>query len=539
MMKHSVNFKMATKPAMLLGLLAVLVSSCGPATVPKEEVRQLSVPSLQTAKTTKDAASQITIAEDKASDNITSAEREDNQTQIATPSSIEADQLPESDNETDLVGAIIWEIEQAEAKPDNLPDNLSASLDNDTIDVDFSDLIPTGPDPSLAEEALDAAFAMLVPKQQTPIISDFSLGTKEEGHYRLGVFLPRTGTNQIYGQQIGEGLEMALFQLANPAIELIYYDTGSDDPIEKLGAQALADDIDIAIGPLFSANAERLLPSLRPAMIPILSLSNNQTIAQPGLWVMGLVPEQQIDSQIAGAIAANYDEFAILSEQSAFGDQLTSHIVGRLGDFGLNAANLLSVNSTVSADDEGLIAALKGFTDYQPLQEDELIEDRPAPYDVLILAGGADFILKVAPLLSYYDLGPDRVLYLGTDLWSNPALAREPSLQGAFITALDPALSAAFASRHKQIYQTMPSLLSQLGFDVMAVAAQAVQAQSEEDYNGVLQNKVVSALVQDRGYSGYTGAFKLLPNGLNNRQFITFQLVDGNLQKSDILPEAF
>ena len=112
--------------------------------------------------------------------------------------------------------------------------------------------------------------------------------------------------------------------------------------------QALADDIDIAIGPLFSANAERLLPSLRPAMIPILSLSNNQTIAQPGLWVMGLVPEQQIDSQIAGAIAAQYDSFAILSEQSAFGDQLTSHIVGRLGDFGLNAANLLSVNGTVA-----------------------------------------------------------------------------------------------------------------------------------------------------------------------------------------------
>ena len=83
-----------------------------------------------------------------------------------------------------MVGAIIWEIEQAEAKPDNL----SASLDNETIDVDFSDLIPTGPDPSLAEEALDAAFAMLAPKQQTPIISDFSLGTKEEGRYRLGVF---------------------------------------------------------------------------------------------------------------------------------------------------------------------------------------------------------------------------------------------------------------------------------------------------------------------------------------------------------------
>lgn len=441
----------------------------------------------------------------------------------------------------DEIGAIIWDLEQS--------DNQSAAPKEI---VTFEELIPEGQDPSLEAEALDAAFAMLrAPDDdsaQLPIQA-FEFEDKPDGIKRIGVFVPRSGPRSVYGAQVSEGIEMALFQINDPRIELLYFDSADEAMLAPMIKDAVNAEIDIAIGPLFSTQAGAAYPHFAAANIPVLSLSNNETIARSGLWVLGLVPEQQIDALLAEAVLKGHDEIAILSDRSDYGSAMTRHVTNRLNEFGISVANVMVVDGNVGADDAGLVASLKRFTHYKPLEDGALIQDTPPPYDSVILAGGAEFVLKVAPLLSYYDLGPDRVTYLGTDLWASAGLLGEPSLQGAFIATIDPALRNAFATRYKGLYSAdgqsgkTASFLSQLGFDAMAVAASATatsQTQKPDDNETAsLQAPIISRLLSEGGFKGYTGAFRLLADGRNNRTYSLFEIQEGGLIPAAMAPKAF
>ena len=496
------------------GLLACfLLTACGaPApvievTVPKTEIQE-----------TKPVDNQTSAPSDNQS-------QSDNQTQISDNSSTLSGEA-QNDNASDLVGDIIWQLEQA--------DKSQSTQEEDKEPPSFEDLIPTGPDPSLADEALDAAFAMLRQPEAEVASSVFARAAKQQDEMRIGVFLPLSGGQAALGAQIDKGLQMAYFQIAKPQIELIYFDTAASSDLKALSQEAIAAEIDIAVGPLFSDKAEQILPFLRMANIPILSFSNNQKIAANGLWVMGLLPEQQMDILLGQALSQGYQDIAILADQSLFGQRMSQHIINRLTAFGMRASAYQPIDGNAASDDEMLISQIKNFARYVPLEDGELISDRPAPYEVVILAGGADFILKVAPLLSYYDLGPDRVAYLGTNLWANPALTGEPSLQDSYLAAISPELSAAFSDRHQGLFDSPSSYLGQLGFDVMAVAVQALtERQNETDK---LQDPLIASILREQGFKGYTGSFKLAANGLNYRDYIIYQLVQGELVPTDLPP---
>ena len=45
-----------------------------------------------------------------------------------------------------------------------------------------------------------------------------------------------------------------------------------------------------------------------------------------------------------------------------------------------------------------------------------------SPFDAVVFAGDPAFALRTAPVLAYYDVGPDRALYLGNALWNQTQL---------------------------------------------------------------------------------------------------------------------
>ena len=123
----------------------------------------------------------------------------------------------------------------------------------------------------------------------------FTMPAKTEGRKRIGVFVPRTGERAIYGNQVADGIEMALFQINNPILILFILIPIQISCVPRLRNQAIQAEIDIAIGPLFSDRAKDIAPYFISMILPVLSLSNNHEIARNGLWVLGFLPEQQID----------------------------------------------------------------------------------------------------------------------------------------------------------------------------------------------------------------------------------------------------
>lgn len=378
------------------------------------------------------------------------------------------------------------------------------------------------PEALLGQEALDAAFGLLASRvvQNTP--EDQLVAPRIEGEFRIGMMLPFSGPYAALGADIASGVELALFQLKLPDLSLIYLDTGAGEKAQDAAQIAKAADLDIIIGPLFSKSIDALSPTLAELAIPALTLTNNQDMARPNSWMFGYIPEQQIDLLIAQAIEAGDKNFAILASQDTFAQRLTQHSLQRLEEFGITPAEVMILAPELQADETELRRAIQRFARYQPAAE----SIPPSAYDSLILVGLPSFLLRVAPVLDYYDMGPDRVRYLGTDLWNRPELLSEPSLQDGYVAVAEQPDDTAFRDVWQENFEQDPSVFGKLGFDVLAViGALHSQVSDSADWSKIL--------TREQGYSGFSGNFALLPDGTNQRSFVIKQIIDNTLQDID------
>ena len=419
-----------------------------------------------------------------------------------------ADLAGDADGGTeDIVGNIIWNLETAQKnKPEPLPEPE----------------IPLGQDPSLASEALEAAFAMLAGRQAVPAPTGFSLPPKSPGMMRIALLVPRSGSNAVLGDELVRGAELALFSVRNANIQLVVLDTAGGPEAATAANQAVSAGADLMIGPLFS---QAVLPAQgvsAQAGIPMLALSNNVDVAASGSWLLGYLPEQQIDLLLGHALTVGGGKVGILAEDSSFGQRLAQHAGRRLGQFGMRPEVSLTLNAAQLASEDDLKQAIRDFTGYKPPEDDE---DKPAAselppprFDAVLFAGSADFALRVAPVLAYYDADPERVLYLGNAQWNQRRILIEPSLQGGLFASRPTGQDENFNALWTSAWPGRPGALARLSFDAVAMAS-VLARQDPQTWN--------ASLVSGSGFNGFSGAYRLLPNGGNQRAFELRQVSGG------------
>ena len=64
----------------------------------------------------------------------------------------------------------------------------------------------------------------------------------------------------------------------------------------------------------------------------MLLLSNNRAVAAPDSWLLGHIPEQQLDGLLGHAVGLGKSKFAIIAQDAAFGQRLLAHATVRLHD---------------------------------------------------------------------------------------------------------------------------------------------------------------------------------------------------------------
>ena len=410
------------------------------------------------------------------------------------------------DTAEDVVGDIIWNLEAANrARPAPAPEPK----------------IPVGPDPSLASDALEAAFAMLARREVELPDDVFVLPGKAQGMTRIALLIPVTGPNAVLGAELQNGAELALFSVRDPRIELLVFDTHADGP-DAAASQAVVAKSDIIVGPLFSDAVVSARTIASQANIPMLALSNNLQIAARGSWLLGYVPEQQVDVLLGYALTTGRNRVGIIAEDAPFGQILAGHAVDRLAQFGLRPEDSLTLTSTMLADEDQLKSAIRAFTGYKPPADDEkapaFVDLPPSRFDALLFAGSADFALRTAPVLAYYDADPERVLYLGNAQWNQQRILTEPSLQGGIFASRPTARDAAFNDLWSAVWDSRPGALARLSFDAMAMAT-VLTKQQRQLWNAALES--------ESGFSGFSGAYRLLPGGGNQRAFELRQIENG------------
>ena len=88
---------------------------------------------------------------------------------------------------------------------------------------------------------------------------------------------------------------------------------------------------------------------------------------------------------------------------------------------------------------------------------------------LLIPEGGAR-LHAIAPLLAAYKIDTTKVKILGSALWTDPTLATEPTLAGAWFAAPPAGAWTAFAQRYRATFGTDPPRLASLAYDAVNMA---------------------------------------------------------------------
>ena len=455
---------------------------------------------------------------------------------------------PENGDDTDLnqptIQAIIDQLKQADAaKAENKPynkaitSNLLTSEDSSSSVVwtmetkpsgetkpagsvaNEQAVIPEGKDPSLAADALAAAFALvrrstdiddeLIQDKDTPMVNV----AKPEGAIRAAMLMPLSGSAEAIGADMRRGAELAIFTLSNPEIDLTFHDTAKG--VKGAMTDAITQSADVVIGPLFARNTTDAQGIASFADIPLLSFSNDRTVAGRGAWLIGPTPEQEIETVMWQALntltpikESGRDQLsvAIVAQDNEYGSRISQHAIDIMRQRGGLTAELLTLDAAVLADETALRDSIKGLTKWLPPASDG--STRVPDFDVVLIAGDARFSLRVAPVLNWYDLDPELVQYLGTSTWDNPAILQEPSLAGGWFAHLPSSTLDGFAPIWSAAHEGRASKYAIMAFDAVALI-------STLDRNSPIDRR--ASLTGDLGFSGFSGMFKFNPDGTTTR----------------------
>lgn len=159
---------------------------------------------------------------------------------------------------------------------------------------------------------------------------------------------------------------------------------------------------------------------------------------------------------------------------------------------------------------------------------------RQPGYDILLVAEGGQLLRALAPMLTVYAIDEKETQLIGTGLWNDPGLAREPALHGGLFAAAPPEATQPFVARYSAQYGARPPALGATAYDAMAILALAAR-----DEFGAPSVFDPSRLFAASGFRGASGLFRLLPSGVAERTLAVMRITESGLETVDEAPGAF
>ncbi|MCE2509500.1 MAG: penicillin-binding protein activator [Alphaproteobacteria bacterium] len=350
---------------------------------------------------------------------------------------------------------------------------------------------------------------------------------------RIAILLPLSGSNAALGKSMLRAAELALFDLAGPNFALLPFDTkGTPTGAAEAAAAAYDSDVALILGPLLSTSVSAIAEGARARNIRVVAFSTDRNVAGRGKYPMGFLPRTQVERVIAFARNQGLMRFAILAPQDAYGytvvEALKQAVEKREG-----VVTRVAFYDTASAmDTEKLSAIVRDLADYdlrkealeQHRAELELMSDEiskleleglegqdtlgDVDFDAILLPEGGDRLKGIAPLLSYYDIDPKRVRFLGTGQWDDSTIGTEPALLNGWYATSEPREWERFVRRYKERFGASPLRLASLAYDATALAAVLVGTGATlDDFSLTVRG----------GFAGVDGVFRFHGDGLVER----------------------
>ncbi len=375
-----------------------------------------------------------------------------------------------------------------------------------------------------------------------------------DGPVRVAIMLPLSGDSRDLGKALLGAASMALFDAYDPRITLIPYDTMSNIEGAKMAAASVLEDtIDVVLGPLFADSIRVVGPLLGQENITMIGFSSDRRIAKPGQFIMGFAPEDEVRRVMHYAVNRGHEKFAALIPDGLYGKRISAALGGVLE--ATNTRMMAMENYPPSANAVfDPVKKLANYTQRKRERDDELRAMRAIDSDLVVdvieeleavevlgdvnftavlVPEGGQLLRTIAPLLPYYEVDPAKVKFLGTGLWNDASLLKEPPLEGAWFAAPEPEKPAEFMKKYEAIYGSKPPRIATLAYDAMALIAWRMRHPvSEERFS-------IRALLDEKGFHGIDGLFRFKSDGTAERALAIIEIGKDGFVVIDKAPRRF
>ncbi|WP_215746007.1 penicillin-binding protein activator [Gluconobacter sp. P1C6_b] len=378
------------------------------------------------------------------------------------------------------------------------------------------------------------------------------------GAHDVGLILPLTGRNAAYGLRMRDAAKLALSAQGSPALDV--HDTNAPGGAEQAARDALSRGDAILLGPLTATETSASAPLAVNAGKPELAFTSDSTQARPGVWVMGLTPEQQVRRMVDAARATGRRTFAAFLPDNAFGHAMGDGLARACRDAGLKEPQIVFHTMDAQNIDDGL-KTLSAIETRQPVAPAPAPADVPAgpsaidptgetaanptgaaetgatppampaatptpapqavpvpppPFDALVLADTGLELGRVITALQADHIDSSQVQIMGPALWK-AFDGKLGALHGAWYAAPDAHDRMGYVAQYRALYKQAPSPVTDFAYDAAALAGSLIRQ------GGV----TTEALTRPDGYMGVDGLFRLRPDGHVTRALAIYQIQRG------------
>lgn len=396
--------------------------------------------------------------------------------------------------------------------------------------------------------------------------------TKEDHNksLRLGAVLPLSGKRALVGQQVLQGIQLALNQSARTDkehVELIVRDSQSGQPIEML-VEDLAKDPNMVgiIGPVLSGEVTKIVPVIDQYKIPAFT----PTASSPGLADLSpYIFRNSLTREIQGKFLARYavnelnlQRIVILFPSESYGQDLKNYFADEVKALGGEVVAYLSYDRSQN-DFKEQILKIGGIPDDKlkklvkrhlrtgaepPPLDDKGNFSRPVVdrgffgndgieglkvsldfnYDAIFIPGFYDKVALIVPQLIFYNI--EKPALLGASGWNSPELVKNARrylktavfVDGFFIDSKR-SQTRDFVENFRANFGEDPTILSAQAFDAAMIFLKLIREGADN------RLKIKKRLHSVHAFPGASGATTILPSGDVDKSLAKLKVQGGKI----------
>lgn len=341
------------------------------------------------------------------------------------------------------------------------------------------------------------------------------------GQVRVALLLPLSATGNAgqLAQNMRNAADLAIREFSGANIQiLVKDDRGTPDGARAAASQAIAEGAELILGPLFAQSVTAAASVAKPANVPIVAFSTDTATASRGVYLLSFLPQTDVDRVVGYAASQGKRSIAALLPNNAYGTVVEAALQRAVANSGGRVMAIEKYNLDQGAMQEKAQAVAN------------LVKTNTV--DTIFLPDAGDAVPFIAQVLSAGGVRSNQIKYLGSGQWDDQRILAESNLNGGWYPAPENAGYNAFAGRYKAAFGAAPNRKATLAYDATSLAAGLAARFGNERFSA-------QVLTNPSGFIGLDGAFRLLPNGLNDRGLAVYEVQSGKAVVVSPAPKNF